>query len=221
MTNKTVYKFILDIMNPEIKSDIVRVREVIFLAEDTSFSREQSKVISEWLLGFALKNRNNPDNIDAVYSAIRTGASMLFPESVKCLLPLLEDDGVFNVSRVTVKMIGRIFEAQPPSEIGQYEYMAKRVFNIVDSILDGSELSSGDGAMAELGITSLAAMGSETVFQILKKLKNQEQWFKNYVLHNLSELKIAWSDNASRMASWGMSEFLNGVIEFLENIINE
>jgi len=60
--SKTVYKLLLDIMNPEIQSDMPHIRETIFLAEDTNFSIEQSKIISPWLLDFVNKVIKNLEN---------------------------------------------------------------------------------------------------------------------------------------------------------------
>jgi hypothetical protein len=219
MADEKFYQQILDIISSENKYNVSR--EVIFQIEDTGFTVEQSAIVSPWLLDFALENRDDPDTISSAYSAIRTGASMLLPESVECLLPLLKDDGDFSVSMVTVKMIGRIFEAFPPSKIGQYEHMSEEVFGIVDSMLDGSKLASGcPGAKAELCVTTLAAMGSESVFQILEKVKKQEQWFIQYVFHNMEELRDTWQNRKDPVSS-PMNEFINEIINFLRKNSND
>jgi len=59
---ETTYKLLLDIMNPKIQSNISHIKETIFLAEDTIFNTEQSKVISPWLLDFVNKVIKNLEN---------------------------------------------------------------------------------------------------------------------------------------------------------------
>lgn len=219
-----VYKFILDIMNPNIKSDVVRVRDVIHLAEDTDFTVEQSKIVSPWLLKYALKNRDSSDTEDEypVYSAIRTGASMLTPDLVHWLFPLLEKGHQIDTSLVTVKMIGRMFAAQPPSKVGEYENIAEKVYDFLNPMLDRHlAVSPGrDGAIAELCATSLVAMGSEKIYPILEKVKDKERWFKQYLLHNAEELKATWESRAKSVSD-NMMEFLNEVIKKIQEMTNE
>ncbi|MCK4786601.1 MAG: hypothetical protein KAV87_22770, partial [Desulfobacteraceae bacterium] len=105
------------ILHPEAESDIPLLREMIFIAEDANFTIEESKQLSPWLLNFAERHRDSsdPQNEPTVWSAIRTGASMLRPHAADCLRPLLEPGHSIETSLVTVKMLGRIFEAQPPA----------------------------------------------------------------------------------------------------------
>ena len=227
-----VYKFILDIMNPDIKSDITRIRDVVHLAEDTDFTVEQSKIVSPWLLSFALERRysSDPEDEYPVYSAIRTSASMMSPDEVECLFPLLADGYEIETSLVTVKMIYRIFEAQPPACVGRYEHVANEIYNsIIVPMLDKPmvELSSREAAKAQLCVTALIAMGSgliamnpDSICDVLRMVQNKEKWFKRYLLHNVKDLKVAWSKRKAPI-SLRMAEFLDEIIEFLEEMTNE
>lgn len=232
MENKSLYKLISDIINTEIDTDDIDVRDVIFLAEDTQFTVEQSKVVSPWLLSFALERRysSDPEDEYPVYSAIRTGASMLYPDEIECLFPLLVDKYAIDTSLVAIKMIYRMFEAQPPSYVGQYEHVANEIYNsIIVPMLDEPmvELSSREGAKAQLCVTALIAMGSgliamspDSICDVLRMVKNKERWFKQYLLHNVKELKTIWSKRKAPI-SLRMEESLNEIIEFLEEMANE
>ncbi len=231
MTNKTVYELLSDIMNPDIESDITHIRETIHLAEDTDFTVEESKIVSPWLLNFAKEYRDSLDTEDEypVYSAIRTGASMLSTEEVECLFPLLADGHKIETSLVTVKMIGRIFKAQPPSGIGRYELVANEIYNnIIVPMTDKpmAVLSHRDAARVELCLTSMIAMGSaliaistDSISDVLEKVID-ETWFKKYLLHNVQELRATWSKRAEPISPI-MKKSLDDIINFLEEITNE
>lgn len=215
---ETYYQYMLDIMHPESDSDIFAIRNMIMEAEDLAFSVEQSKIVSPWLLNFAAENRNDSDNEDAIYSAIRTGASMLYPNEVELLFPLLESGYDVSTVRVTVKMIGRIFEAQPPSKVGEYEYISKKIYDIAMLILNDSsaELSScGEAATVQLGILALISMGSTRSELVLSEVKNEASWFQEYVLHNMEELRVIWQNRTEPISSQ-MKVFLDEAINFLE-----
>jgi len=215
------YQQILDIINSEDKYNVPEV--MIHHIEDTDFSVEQSKIVSSWLLDFALKNRDNHDSKDkstlffSVSSAIRTGASMLYPYQVERLFPLLETGHIIDTSLVTVKMISRIFEAQPPSIIGEYEVVAEKMCEIVDEISNDSsaKLSHIDAAIIQLCIIALIGMGSKKVYQILEQFKNKEKWITSYILHNIKDLKKAWQKRKDPISK-PMDEFINETINFFE-----
>jgi hypothetical protein len=191
--------FISEIISPNTKID--RIYEMIFIAEDTGFSIEQSNILSLWLLNFAKKyrngvNSNHDQNERAVWSAIRTGASMLTLDRLNDLIPLLEADYPVSTTLVTIKMIGRIFEAQPAKEIDQYEEMAKNIYNIVESIIDKKEVSYHREAVAGLSVDALAGMGSSSIKQIIEKIiKNEERWFIQSCLRSLRGLRNEWESN--------------------------
>ena len=174
------YQQILDIVNSEDKYNVPE--EMIHQIEDTDFTVEQSEVVSPWLIEFALENRDKHDSEDvsdlffSVSSAIRTGASMLYPNQVERLFPLLEAGHIVDTSLVTVKMISRIFEAQPPSTVGEHEVVAEKIYEIINSMLNDSlaNMSHIDIALIQLGITALVGMGSKKVYQILERIKNKK-----------------------------------------------
>lgn len=217
------YQQILDIINSENKYNVPK--EMIHQIEDTDFTVEQSEVVSPWLLNFALENRDkikDEDHQYEVWSAIRTGSSMLCPDQVECLFPLLEAGHQIDTSLVTIKMIGRIFEAQPPSKVGEYENIAEKVYDFLNPMLDRYlvVLSSRDGATATLCATALVAMGSEKIYPILEKVKNKEGWFREYVLHNTEELRTAWQKRKDPI-SLQMDKFINETIDFLRRNNND
>lgn len=221
MVTEKFYQQILNIINSENKYDVSEI--MIHQIEDTGFTVEQSEVVSPWLLGYALENRDKHDSDDvpslflSVSSAIRTGASMLYPDQVERLFPLLEAGHSIDTSLVTVKMISRIFEAQPPSIIGEYEIVAEKMCGIVDSMLNDSpnHLLHRDVAVIQLCIIALVGMGSEKVYQILERFKGREEWAKSYILHNIKELRAAWQKRENPISSQ-MDEFINETIEFFE-----
>ncbi len=216
MATEQFYQQILDIINSEDKYDVTK--EMIYQIEDTGFTVEQSEIISPWLIGFAIRFQGSDHSKDAyiVWSAIRTGASMLHPDQVECLFPLLEKGHQIDTSLVTIKMIGRIFEAQPPSKVGEYENIAEKVHDFVSPMLDRYlvALPSRDGATATLCATALVAMGSEKIYPILEKVENKEGWFREYVLHNTEELRTTWKKRKDPISSQ-MDEFINETINFL------
>ncbi len=93
-----------EIMNPDTHHNTTKFREMIFKAEDTGFSLENSKKFSSWLLNFAIQQRDSTDSKDkmVVWSAIRTGASMLTPNKVYKLKKLIETGYPIETSLVTI-----------------------------------------------------------------------------------------------------------------------
>lgn len=221
INNKTITtdQLVSDLMKLDFKPEmsyIAYIRKMIFLAEDTNFSVEQSKILAPWLLNFAKTYRDSDDvEVDgAVLSAIRTGASMLSPNSVDCLFPLLEPNHFIDTVLVTVKMIGRIFEAQPPTKINEYENIAKKIYDIAEPLLN-KDTPTQEGALIQLSIYALGAMGSSSILQILKKITKKEKWFKQYILHNIKELRNIWT-NRKEEVSKQLIELLNEVIQEID-----
>ena len=111
-----------EILQPQAESNMPALREMILTAEDTGFAPDQSGRLAPWLLSFAERHRDSSDPQDeaAVWSAIRTGASMLTQDAADRLRPLLQPGHSIETSLVAVKMLGRIFEAQPPADVDQH-----------------------------------------------------------------------------------------------------
>lgn len=176
-TEDTIYKFILDITSFKIKPDIKRIEEIVFLAEDTGFTIKQCIIVSPWLLNFAGENRNNKKcNENAVYSAIRTGASMLSPKSADCLISLLDLNQNIEVVQVTTKMIRRIFEAFPQYESDQYKDIANEIYWNARLLLkkDIKEISLTEEVIVKLSIEALDLMKSSKYEDILNRLNNSK-----------------------------------------------
>src|SRR5690606_23509867 len=114
------------------------LRRLIAIAEDMQFSVEQSLQLSPRLLEIALRFRNSTalDDRPLVTAAIRTGASMFRPAQVEQLIPLLTPGFAVDTTLVTVKMIGRIFEAQPPGTLDEYSNLSDQLSCITDSVLN-------------------------------------------------------------------------------------
>ncbi len=223
------YQQILDIVNSEDKYNVPEA--MIHQIEDTDFTVEQSKVVSPWLISYALKNRDKREATDvkglffSVSSAIRTGSSMLYPNQVERLFPLLEAGHIIDTSVVTVKMISRIFEAQPPSKVGEHEVVADKIYETIKAILSNDsfvfvEMDHVDIALMQLGITALIGMGSKKVYQILERIKNKETWIDNYIIRNIEDLKRTWEARKDPISSQ-MEEFINETINFFEKENND
>ncbi len=216
---KNIQELMLDVINPEVK--VPSEREIIFLAEDADFTMEQSAVISSWLLNFALerKNKNRDYELSLTTSAIRTGASMLYPKDINILLSLLETENI-DITLVTAKMVGRIFEAQPPEEIDKYNIMADKIFDIISNskiFLDPSDtLESKEAALTQLCFIALVAMGSTKVEPFILRIKNKKRWFEEQILHETKRLKTTWEQRKNSTSSQ-LIEFLDKIIESLES----
>ncbi len=187
------------ILDPEAEADMLRLREMILIAEDTGFTVDQSKQLAPWLLSFAERCRDSGDPQDeaAVWSAIRTGASMLTPDDTDGLRPLLEPGHSIETSLVTVKMLGRIFEAQPPAEVDEYQDLAGEVYQMANFLLNRYAItSSQNAAMAQLAIYTLAAMASSKTQQIVETVKQLGvMWFTQQTLRELRELASIWTNH--------------------------
>ena len=175
-----------------------RLRELIFLAEDTDFTEEESGDLSPRLFDIALRLRDGNDPLDTpvVWSAIRTGASMLRPEEAERLLPLLEQGHPVETSRVTLKMLGRIFEAQPPKAVDQYARLADAVCEIANPLLNHYTITSSRSAavMVQLATYALAAMASKDTLRVAEEIRKLcVPWFMQQTCRDLRELRKHWS----------------------------
>ncbi len=198
MKTKTSDQLFLEIIGSNFKTDKSKIRKRIFEAEDMGFSIEQSKTLSPWLLNYAILNRdsNNPVDKPVVYSAIRTGASMLHPDSINYLLPLLEPNHSIDTILVTIKMIGRVFEAQPPTEINKYERIAQKLYILAESFINQGYIGYYEEAITHLSVYALASMRSSYTSQIITKIQNKKElWNIKYCLHNLKDLRHMWENN--------------------------
>ena len=182
-----------------------RLREVILLAEDTEFTLEQSARLVPRLLELAEQHRdsNDPQDKAVVWSAIRTGASMLRPSEAERLLPLLEPGHSIETSLVTLKMLGRVFEVQPPDNIDQHEPLANEARKIAESLLNPYAIAnSQSAAIAQLAVYALAAMGSShlvTMTQTIRQLA--VDWFTRRTVRKLRELDEFWHSQRCNVAS--------------------
>lgn len=205
------------LLNSDPENDRTYLRELIFLAEDTGFTPQQSKKLAPRLLGLAMQYRDSRDPQDkpAVWSAIRTGASVLRPNEIGRLRPLLEPGHPVETSLVAVKMLGRIFEAQPPAGVDQYPELAAEVRQIAESLLNRYAIaSSQSAALAQLAIYALAAMASSATVEIAKAARSLGlSWFTAQTGRELRELREYWKDQPNPIAA--------GPRELLEQAIRE
>jgi len=216
MNEKEKQLFVLEITDPD--TIIERLQKMVLIAEDTDFTVEQSKILSPWLLNFAEKYKSTSDSQCkiAVYSAIRTGASMLYPKDIDVLIPLLKSEHL-----VTIKMIGRIFEAQPPKEIDQYENIAEIIYDIAEPLIKEVDSSSYRAAVTVLSSTALASIGSSREKQLITKIiEEKEIWFTKRCLHKLKELRHKW-ENSFKIEPHEPLKLLNESIYSLAEYIKE
>ncbi len=199
--------------------DWAELTELILLAEDTDFTSAQSRRLSPRLLELAIQHRDSSDPRDeaAVWSAIRTGASMLLPHAVDCLRPLLEPGNSIETSLVTVKMLGRIFEAQPPTDVDQYSGLADKVRQIAESLLNRYAITvSQSAAMAHLAIYALAAMASSETLRIVEKVRGlKTAWFARRMTRKLRTLRQAWESRTDPVSD-GPRGLLDSAVQSLE-----
>ncbi len=209
-----------EILSIESETPSRRLREVILLAEDTEFTPEQSARLAPRLLELAEQHRdsNDPQDEPVVWSAIRTGASMLRPTEAVRLLPLLEPGHSIETSLVTLKMLGRVFEAQPPDDTDQYEALASEARSIAESLLNPYAIAtSQSAAMAQLAVYALAAMGSShlvTMTQTIRQLA--VDWFTRRTVRKLRELDEFWQSQRCNVAS-AHRDLVSGALAELQN----
>ncbi len=206
-----------EILEGDAETDLLRLRELVLLAEDTDFSPEQSAQLAPRLLDLAVRYRDSNDQQDApgVFSAIRTGASMLCPNEASRLLPLLEPGHPIETSLVALKMLGRIFEAQPPERPDQHTDLAGEVRGIAKSLLNRYAIaSSQSAAMAQLAVCTLAAMASNETLHIVRAVRRiGVSWFSQQTARELRELQSSWDARSLPVAP--------EVLELLERTMNE
>jgi hypothetical protein len=182
-----------------------KVRELVFLAEDTDFTPDQSELLAPRLIEIAFQHRdsNDPQDKPAVWSAIRTGASMLPPDDVHKLRPLLKPGHAIDTTLVTVKMLGRIFEAQPPMATDQHPEIAGDVRQIAEALLNPYVIeSSQSAAKAQLAIYALVAIASSDSPQIIATARSLGQpWFILQMVRDLRELREYWDKLPSAVAA--------------------
>jgi hypothetical protein len=206
------------------KSNMSRVREMIFQAEDTDFTIEESAQLSPWLLNFAEKHLylryDGSDYDHAINSAIRTGASMLFPKDASNLLPLLQPGCCTTL--VAMKMMGRIFEAQPPTDIDQHIDLANDILQILNRHVIATQSSSEvpPAAYTILTIRAIITMGgSSTIDRIVEIIQGYDAWAIKRLYHKLNELREVWWEKGS--VSENIMEFLGQVIGDIYLVIAE
>ncbi len=199
------------------ENDWPRLRELILSAEDIAFTPEQSALLAPRLLDLAVQYRDINDQQDApgVFSAIRTGASMLRPNEASRLLPLLEPGHPIETSLVALKMLGRIFEAQPPERPDQHTDLACEVRGIAESLLNRYAIaSSQSAAMAQLAVCALAAMASNETLHIVRAVRRiGVSWFSQQTARELRELQNSWNARSVSVAP--------EVLGLLERAMNE
>jgi len=209
---------IAEILNPSAAKDVSRLRELILIAEDTDFSPQESALLAPWLLNFALQQRdsNDPEDTPVVWSAIRTGASMLKPEAADQLRPLLEPGHPIETSLVALKMLGRIFEAQPPTDVDQHLTLAADVRGIATLLLNRYAITISQSAtMAQLAIHALAATASSEAIPVAETTRELKvAWFTQGTTRELRDLREAWQSRSTPVAD-GPRELLDAVMRTL------
>lgn len=200
--------------------DKSRLRELIILAEDREFPPEQNKGLATRLLDLALAYRDSNDLEDepVVWAAIRTGASMLRPTEAPALLPLLEPGRAIETSLVAMKMLGRIFEAYPPTDIDQNSDLARKVREIVDSLLNRYAVAmTRNAAMVQLAVYALVAMGAGDSPEVIQRIRELDfSWFTRATSCKLHELLEYWRTPSST-AGLGPLGLLEDALKKLES----
>ncbi|MFP4500686.1 MAG: hypothetical protein ACLFTT_06770 [Candidatus Hydrogenedentota bacterium] len=193
-----------ELLEAGIEHNTPRVRELIILAEDHAFSPEESRELAPWLLRYAERYRESDDPQDAgvVWSAIRTGASMLTPAEANQLRGLLEPGYPIETSLVAVKMLGRIFEAQPPAAVDEHPMLAGKVQEMADALLNRHVIPQSEcAAKAVLAVYALAAMASSTIEPTVQRVKELRiDWFTRRTRRKLHDLHSTWRQRPAPVA---------------------
>ena len=193
--------------------------KLIMLADDTDFTVEQSEKLAPCLLGLALKYCDNYDyqSSTPILSCIRTGASMLPREKAHDLIPLLYAGHNVKTSLVAVKMVGRIFEAQPPDKINGYTDLVDVIEKIANSLLNPWAIEAPQAAaQAHLAIYALAAMASSKVLTAIEKvIEIDANWFTRSTRRDLLDLQGYWESQDEEVAQ-GPRELLAKAISIIE-----
>ena len=171
--------------------------DMLSAIEHTEFSSSQSRVLGPRLVQWAVAHRDEPQREyrKCVLSAIRSGASMLQSADVSILLPLLEPRHAVETATVTVKMIGRIFEAYPPSEPDAHPDVAAELHEFARFLTNPRviDLAAGNAASLQLAVYALAAMGSSECVRLAKDVGAMNiTWFTEQTHDDLADLRDRW-----------------------------
>ena len=201
-TPESVEKDLLELSESRDKH---KLRQAILNAEDSQFTPEQNRRLAPRLLSLAnrLRNSNDPDDRPIVYAAIRTGAFMLHPEECHLLHPLMDSNYPIETSGVTVKMIGRIFEAQPPAGVDRYPETATDLIDFLKPFMNRHVLTiPQNAAMGQLTIYALAAAASNHALDAIRRVNQLGiAWFKRRTSRNLRELQDRWQEQSAQIAT--------------------
>jgi hypothetical protein len=141
---------------------------------------------------------------------------MLTPDAAAPLRSLLQPGHSIETSLVAVKMLGRIFEAQPPTDVDQHNDLANEVSQIAESLLNRHVIAViQSAAKAHLAIYALAAMGSSATERMIEIAQGLNAvWFTKRTLHKLTELRDVWATRANNVPERPLA-LLEQVIEKL------
>jgi len=196
------------------------LRKLVLLAEDTDFTPEQSRHLAPRLLDLASAHceSNDPEDGPVVWAAIRTGASMLRPDKAHSLVPLLEAGHRIDTSLVAIKMLGRIFEAQPPGKVDQYPGLADKAKSIFDALANPYSIdSSRSAAMAQLAVYALGAMASSRAIEATRAIRELGiAWFTRRTGRKLKQLREHW-ENQDPPVSNGVQHLLGEALAELRS----
>jgi len=208
-----------EMLKRNAESNMPKLREMILVAEDSEFTVGQSKRLAPWLLDFAERYRDSRDSQDevVVWSAMRTGASMLTPNAADALCPLLEPGHSIETSLVAIKMLGRIFEAQPPTNVDRHTALADEVVQIAESLLNRHVIAvTQSAAKAHLSIYALAAMASSKTERMVDTARGLgAMWFTRRLHRKLGGLRDSWTSCPTAVSD-GPRALLDRMIETLE-----
>lgn len=185
----------------KLHSDInyrAKTEDLIYLAENKKLSVKRSTRIGYRLLASAIlfRDSTNKNDRSLVLNSIRLGMSMLGQNSLHAIKPLLESKCPIRTAIVTVKMVGRVFEAQPPSRINEFEDLSESIQKIAERTLAQNIASNSENAaLCQLAIYALLASGSSKALDSVKKAKALEiTWFDRQMRLELCKLQKYWSD---------------------------
>jgi hypothetical protein len=115
-------------------------------------------------------------------------------------------------------MVGRIFEAQPPTEIDEHQDLAGEVYQMASSLLNRYAITtSQNAAMAQLALYALAAMANSNTQVLIKTVKELgANWFIQQTVGDLCNLQNIWSASSVSVAPEPRT-LLNSIIQMLKS----
>jgi len=195
---------------------------LIFATEDLQFrGSAERQTLKQRLLGFASRLRKSVllDDEQAVWSAMRSAASLMsFPE-VEQFLPLLASPEPVDTRLVALQCIVRMAEsAGPATDHRPSVGLLDRITELGRKFLDPDLLIPGDNAaIAQNAIHALAVLGGPASQALVKQVKALDKpWLTRQLRSKFQGTVDAWDDRSGSSTDRPKLSALQGLRAALE-----